>query len=602
MAFYDTVWFTNAGDQATTGYYAVAKRPQNAAVVAGQLVRQFTAPALNNERVFVCIVAGTTANVADATWVLTRGARTVDGTATWQECTGASAVNGDAADTVNWTAAKAAGVPTLGAIIKRNNGASYWICSVAGTMGASEPAWPNDTAGTTQADGTTTWTCLGVVGNFAIWAAPHARLANAFASTWGTSGNKFWLADNHAETQAAAMSLSMPGSSAVLTTAVCVDRTAALPPTTANFKTGASISTTANNSITFAASGIVNFYYEGIAFNAGDGSLNNASLTFSSTQTYGVFKNCAFNIVNTNSLSSILLGGTSTPNMMLWDNCPVSFANTGQVIAIRSLHFEWRNTPNAIAGATIPLALFAPTAANIAYMTCRGVDFSALNTQLLQSNMTVAVPFVFEDCKFNPSLTRYGTSNSGYFTAPLITTRCDSAGTNYKGTRDEYSGSQVTEIAITRVGGATDNTTPASDKIVTNTQCSFPTPYRLMSLPIWNDTIGANVTVTVYGTINAALLPNNDEIWIDVQYLGSAASPLASFKSSGKSHVLAAAAPVAADGSVWNGGGSGAGWTPFKLVATLTAPQPQMKGYMYVAVRAAKPSTTYYIDPTPVLT
>ena len=195
MAFYDTTWYVSSVAAA-----AVAARPQNTAVAAGALVRQFTAPAVNSERCFMCIVAGTTANVADATWVLTRGAKTTDGTATWQECTGASAVNGDLISTPTWAAAKAiATAVTLGAIIQRNNGASYWICSTAGNTGASEPAWSNNTAGTTQTDSTVTWTCLGVVGNFPAWGDPHARLANAYATNWGVTGNKFWVRNNRAD-------------------------------------------------------------------------------------------------------------------------------------------------------------------------------------------------------------------------------------------------------------------------------------------------------------------------------------------------------------------------------------------------------------------
>src|SRR6185369_16090267 len=94
MALVDTVWYCNS-----VGYAAVTARPQNTAVAAGVLRRQFTAPAVGSERVFVCIIAGTTANVTDATWVLTRGAKTTDGTATWMECTGQAALNGGVAFT-----------------------------------------------------------------------------------------------------------------------------------------------------------------------------------------------------------------------------------------------------------------------------------------------------------------------------------------------------------------------------------------------------------------------------------------------------------------------------------------------------------------------
>jgi hypothetical protein len=87
MAFFDTTWYCNAGNQSTTGYYAVTVRPQNAAVVAGQLVRPFTAPAVGNERVFICVIAGTTANTTTRLG-FARGSKVVDGTATWQNAPG----------------------------------------------------------------------------------------------------------------------------------------------------------------------------------------------------------------------------------------------------------------------------------------------------------------------------------------------------------------------------------------------------------------------------------------------------------------------------------------------------------------------------------
>ena len=44
-----------------------------------------------------------------------------------------------------------------------------------------------------------TWTCLGVVANFTGGQAPHARLANACATTWFAAGNTVYVGDNHAE-------------------------------------------------------------------------------------------------------------------------------------------------------------------------------------------------------------------------------------------------------------------------------------------------------------------------------------------------------------------------------------------------------------------
>jgi hypothetical protein len=113
MAFFDTTWYLNS-----VGWTAVTAWSAGATIAAGTTRRQ-TAPAVNSERVFVAIVGGTTAPVTEPTWVITRGGKTTDNTVTWQECTGASAVNGDLTNTPNWTTVKGLAV-TLGQIIQRN--------------------------------------------------------------------------------------------------------------------------------------------------------------------------------------------------------------------------------------------------------------------------------------------------------------------------------------------------------------------------------------------------------------------------------------------------------------------------------------------------
>jgi hypothetical protein len=230
----------------------------------------------------------------------------------------------------------------------------------------------------------------------------------------------------------------------------------------------------------------------------------------------------------------------------------------------------------------------------------QAIDLSQL-TGALDKQVSVAEmgTWLIEDCKLNASLTIPTPQTFGQ-TIQLV--RCDSGAANYKSSRYAYEGTETTETSITRVGGATDGTTANSVKVVTTANAQWLRPFVMVPLAIWNETTAANLTVTVYGTINAGALPNNDDIWMEVEYLGSSASPLGTIVTTTKASVLAANAAVASDGSIWNGGGSGAGWTPFKLTTTLSSPQPGMKGFIYITVKAAKASATYYIDALPALT
>src|SRR3954470_14971670 len=103
MALVDNAFYVNFGNGSSTGYYAVTAWATGATIAAGAIRRQLAAPAVGSERVFVCIVAGTTHATTEPTWVITRGGKTTDNTVTWQECTGIAALNGDATNTPSWT-------------------------------------------------------------------------------------------------------------------------------------------------------------------------------------------------------------------------------------------------------------------------------------------------------------------------------------------------------------------------------------------------------------------------------------------------------------------------------------------------------------------
>jgi hypothetical protein len=167
---------------------------------------------------------------------------------------------------------------------------------------------------------------------------------------------------------------------------------------------------------------------------------------------------------------------------------------------------------------------------------------------------------------------------------------CDSGATNYRNELYRFGGNQVTETTIVRTGGASDGTTPVSWKIITDANARWIAPFESLPITVWSDTVGAK-TVSIYGYWNNASVPNNDDIWIEFEGLTDAGSPLSSIATSGKTSFLAANAPIPSDASTWGGGVT---TSKFKMSAAITA---AMKGPISVTVKAAKASSTFYIDP-----
>jgi hypothetical protein len=580
------------------GWWNITPWAASTVTAAGAFVRQNATPTIGSERVFVCTVAGTTGG-SEPSWVVTRGAKTTDNTVTWMEMTGVAGLNGDTStNTPNWTVAKANNAsPSLGCLIQRTNGASYWVCTTAGAMGAGEPSWLNDTAGTTQADNTVTWTCLGVVGNWTGWLTPCPRINILTATGWVSNNSisgksDIYVASEHAEAQATAYGFSLPlgklAGTALVGRVLCVTKST-VPPVSANLTTGASITVTGNNSITGPGG---NYYMQGLSISAGSGA---TFATFVLGPTSGVsayYKNCA--LVRAGTLSTQIVLGVQS-SVAILDNTTVQFGVAADSIRIdNNSRVMWRNTTGVIAGSIIPTTLLASTING--ELTMEALDLSAITGTLLNMAGSLSGRIVLRNCKLNAGVA-IGSASVTEAAQPILDLiRCDSGATNYRHERWRFEGTQTVETTIVRTGGATDGTTPISWKIVTNANSLWNYPYEAMPMAIWNDTTATNRVVTVYGITAAGGLPNTDDVWIEVEYPGSASSPLATIATTTKADTLAAGVAVASDGSTWGGG-----VTAFKLTTTLSTPQPQMKGPFLIVVKVAKPSTTFYIDPAAVL-
>ena len=588
-------WYVNYGNGSSTGYFAVMPWSAGMAMTVGVFCRP-TAPAAGSERIYRCTTAGT-GNVAggtEPTWATTKASTTADNSGVWTEVTG------------------------------------------------------NETY-------------QGPVGG--VWTAPHARIANAIA--WAAGGDNIFVASNHAETQASALTLTSPSNNpSTQTSMYCVGQTH-VPPTSADQTTGASVSTTGASSIN-----IDNWWTEinGIAFNAGSGA-NAASIIFGSATSGGpILRNCALNLTGTVTSSRIAFGAGNSSGWYELINTTMSFAAAQSINMNAGGIFKWRDTPSALSyGGAVPSILFT---GNVKCgVLIEGVDLSAAaGVQLLANAGADGAKWTIKDCKMPASFTAgaWLTAGSPYCGASELTLiRCDSgAGKQRTEKHVPGLGQQTTSNTVVRTGGASDGVTPMSWNIntgaCTSNYAGFGFNFESLPISIWNGVTGSDVTVTMHGicgTSSQSALPNNNELWMEVEYLGSASSPLGSRKSSGNASKLVAGAAVSADTSAaWDS--QATAWTAgatmsigdirkfagspgqlyivsarssdyhtgsveptpvadgttvvdnhvtwrammrFSMSVTLTSPSPAQIGYLTSYIRAGLASRSYYIDPLPTL-
>lgn len=590
MALFDTTWYVSS-----VGWAAVTAWAAGAAKTAGSMVRQ-TAPAVAAERVFIALDPGTTHATTEPTWTNTRGAKNTDNDITWQEITGAACVNGDVTNTPASSSVRSQAI-TLGATIKNNAATHYFICSTAGTAAAGEPTY-DTTAGNTTADGTATWTCIGAVGNFTGGQAPHARLENALTTTWAAVGNTIFVKSDHAQTAAAAVNINGAGTPANPNKIFCHNG-AAYPPLSANLTTGGTITSTGNNTVQIGASAGTGLYIRGLTFECGTGANNlNFALQAAGAPGLLVLDNCALRMVATGSSGRINIGQSGSASLVKFLNTTVKFGAVGQNINTLSGSgvLEWRGG-GLESGSAVPTALFGGSAsAGNTRLTAliEGVDLSAITSgnALVFQAAAGSSRYVFKDCKLASGVVAYnlsGSTNPGPSGPVVDLIRCDHAAANTRSERHNYLGSETTETTIVRTGGASDGTTSHARKIVTSANALFVDPFESLPISVWNEDTGSAKTLTVYGIWGGGAVPDNDDIWIEVEYLGSSATPVGGTVSSAKADPLATAASYSSDGSTWGGS-----TTAFKMSVTFT---PQMKGPITVYVRAGLASSTFYYDP-----
>lgn len=421
-------------------------------------------------------------------------------------------------------------------------------------------------------------------GTGANWANAYTTLTTAFTSK--AAGDVFYVAHDHAESTAAAITLTTPGTLASPCSVLCVNRAGSVPPVSADLRTTATVSTTGASSITF---GVQRAYWYGLIFQAGSAA-SAASITFSNLSSVNlVFENCGFTLNNTSSTSRInLCNGSGVSGISLnFVNCTWTFGNSAsqQFSCANSSLYASITGGSVVTGANAPTTLFGSMPPVLSLV---GVDLSTLgSSKTLIGASTTSGSTRIEECRLGSSVTVAATPTTRNQKTVLIRSDSTSVATRY----EKYTafGTETTETTIVRSGGASDGTTAQARKIVTTANSSWVWPFESEPMAIWNDTSGSSKTATVYGIWGGAAVPNTDDIWIEVGYLNSSSYPLGALGTATKADILATGSALSSDTSSWGGS-----TTAFKMSVTFT---PQMKGPLYVVVKAAKASSTFYYDP-----
>lgn len=438
--------------------------------------------------------------------------------------------------------------------------------------------------------------------NGSRWALAKATKGGAAAIAVG--GDFVFVSHVHAETQNSAMTITWAGTLSNPVYVICVND-GAEPPTAV--ATTATVTTTGTNSIIIATS----CYVYGISFFSGTGS-STANITLNSNNLHKqVYENCSFQIPNTSAGSTIVCGtagGGNSSGLVELLNCTYKFASTGQHF-IQGTGCALKIKGGSFVSGTSAITYIFNTHSDqsrYAPLTVESLDCSNLGSAV---NLATTNQAGSSLCKFKHlKLPSSWSGNLGTFSAPGIRVEMDdsdSANTNYRMWDSDYSGDTKSEATVVKTSGASDGTTTISWKMVSSANTTYP--YQALTSKVistWIDTTGVGKTVTVefvhdtnvaggQGAGTARAFQNN-ECWMEVEYMGSATSPLGTIITTKPVDILTPAADITSSSVAWTTTGL---TTPVKQKFVSASFTPQQKGYIQVRICLAKASKTIYVDP-----
>jgi hypothetical protein len=419
------------------------------------------------------------------------------------------------------------------------------------------------------------------------WADAFTTLAAAAAVD--VAGDNIWVASDHSESTAGNVLLSWAGTAASPTRIISADKTSGAPPAT--MQAGASVAATGANNITVFNSGFG--YAFGITFGAGNGGTTGFVSVNGSTGDV-VCEQCSFKLVGSGATARINLSNNPGGKSKLVD-CTFKFASTSQAIRSGTLTGTSAQVTGGsiLSGGSAIAQLLNPSDGQTFLFD--GFDLSnAAATADIVSGTSENVFVTLRNCKLPASW-------SGNLCSAVIGVGSiinlhgtDSTDTNYRLAKGTIYGNVVHETTLVRSDGASDGTTSLSWNMTSTADAEWN--HQTLDSPEivrWNETVGSAITATIEILHDSATNIQDDEIWMEMQYLGTSGVPLSLFVDDAAADYLATPADQADSSASWTTTGMTNPNTQ-KLSVTFT---PQEKGFIHAVVKLAKASYTVYVDP-----
>jgi hypothetical protein len=412
------------------------------------------------------------------------------------------------------------------------------------------------------------------------WANAKATVQGALAVA--APGERVWVSQVHAESVAGALVVESQGTFALPVEVFC-GNDAAEPPTAR--ATGASLTSTGVNNVSIGNGNGVTVW-DGLTFSCG--TSGDPALLFNERIAY--FINCTFILAAGGSAATIYM--SDGPVTLI--DCAFVFSHIGQGI------FFYGTV--AMQGGSIAATGTVPTAAfyheGTGRWRNRGVDLSQLGAGKSLVNVAAnlgAADISFEQCRLGAGVALTTGANGG--DCRVFLDNSDSADTQSRMQHHGPEGDSYSETTILRVGGATNRTTALSHKMVTSAGRTFHTPLYGPEMLKWNHAVGSSRTISVEVLHDSVTKLQDDEIWLEVEYLGTSGFPKSLFALDRMTDILAT--PADQDASVVDWVTTGL-TNPNKQKLSV-AVTPQGVGWIRCRVALAKSSYTVFVDPNPAV-